>query len=139
MAKKIFYKEYLCKHKPIKNASKIQAGDRLASKSELNACLKNKIFSKKHRLLKLIIIDLNFDYLRNYYIIILFKMNKLKKGKILSNFSACLDNIHSFYNPFNLSKFLFLIFYRSSNLRFNYNSRRTLPYLLPQHLHTHIH
>ena len=44
MAKKIFYKEYLCKHKLIKNASKRQAGDRLASKSELNACLKNKIY-----------------------------------------------------------------------------------------------
>lgn len=34
-------------------------------------------------------------------------MNSSNNQKILSSFSSCLDNLHSFFNPFNLSKFEF--------------------------------
>ena len=36
-------------------------------------------------------------------------MSIYKHEKVLPNFSSCLDNLHSFFNPFNLGKFIQLI------------------------------
>ena len=47
LLKRLLATTYLCKDKAIKDADRLQAGDRLASKGEWNTFFENKIFSKK--------------------------------------------------------------------------------------------
>lgn len=66
MSKKIFYKEYLCKHKPKKNSARVSSGDRPFSKSDKRTSLKNKIFTKKISRLK--VINIYFVYSKLFFI-----------------------------------------------------------------------
>ena len=46
----------------------------------------------------------------NIKILNIFKL-QMKNQKVLPNFSSCLKNLHSFFNPFNSSKLIDNIIY----------------------------
>jgi hypothetical protein len=112
MSNKIFCKEYFNNAKALKNRVKAHPGYIANFKSDKDPCLKND----KINIINKVSI---YYYLSFYFLIIIYNSRIFKKlfiidmnnkKKILSSFSSYLDNLDSFYNPFNLYKLFILIF-----------------------------
>ena len=105
MSKKIFYRENFCKRNP-KKRNRVLPGDKANFRGDGSITSRNDKIKKNKSVYIYYYIILLF-YLLLFFNYLSFKMNSSKSRIILSSFGSCLDNLHSFFNPFNLSKFDF--------------------------------